>query len=379
MNDRSNEPILVALSGGVDSAVSAALLKAQGYDVSGVYVRTWEHEEDILGECPGAKDLKDARSVAEVIGIPFSVVNFVDFYQNEVVMPMVNGYEQGITPNPDILCNRAMKFGALLDYAEEMGFSALATGHYCKRKKSSGTPAELWEGEDKNKDQSYFLARITNEQLEKARFPLGEIEKPKVREIARELGLPVAEKKDSQGICFLGKVKIGDFLSNFLEDNPGEILTTDGRVVGEHKGLHRYTLGQRRGIGVPSNIDNENFVVTGKNETENQLIVAFESRNEATLWGTHYEVESLSFLTKHPPIEPVHILGKARYRDPSVSLLFRPLGNSRAEIVFDQPQRALTPGQVLALYEGERLIGGGTYCLSSMGRADQGLNIEVSA
>ena len=379
MNDRSNEPILVALSGGVDSAVSAALLKAQGYDVSVVYVRTWEHEEDILGECPGAKDLKDARSVAEVLGIPFSVVNFVDFYQNEVVMPMVNGYEQGITPNPDILCNRTMKFGALLDYAEEMGFSALATGHYCKRKKSSGTPAELWEGEDKNKDQSYFLARITNEQLEKARFPLGEIEKPKVREIARELGLPVAEKKDSQGICFLGKVKIGDFLSNFLEDNPGEILTTDGRVVGEHKGLHRYTLGQRRGIGVPSNIDNENFVVTGKNETENQLIVAFESRNEATLWGTHYEVESLSFLTKHPPIEPVHILGKARYRDPSVSLLFRPLGNSRAEIVFDQPQRALTPGQVLALYEGERLIGGGTYCLSSMGRADQGLNIEVSA
>ena len=379
MIDRSDEPILVALSGGVDSAVSAALLKAQGYDVSGVYVRTWEHEEDLLGECPGAKDLKDARSVAEAIDIPFSVVNFIDFYQNEVVMPMVSGYEQGITPNPDILCNRAMKFGALLDYAKEHGFSALATGHYCKRKKSSGNPAELWEGEDKNKDQSYFLARITNEQLEKARFPLGEIEKPKVREIARELDLPVAEKKDSQGICFLGKVKIGDFLSNFLEDNPGEILTTDGRVVGEHKGLHRYTLGQRRGIGVPSNTDNENYVVTGKVESKNQLVVAFESRNEATLWGTHYEVESLSFLTNDPPVEPARILGKARYRDPSVSLLFRPLGGKRAEIVFDEPQRALTPGQVLALYDGERLIGGGTYCLSSMGRADQGLNKEVSA
>lgn len=379
MIDRSGEPILVALSGGVDSAVSAALLKAQGYDVSGVYVRTWEHEEDLLGECPGARDLKDARSVAEAIDIPFSVVNFIDFYQNEVVMPMVSGYEQGITPNPDILCNRAMKFGALLDYAKEHGFSALATGHYCKRKKSSGNPAELWEGEDKNKDQSYFLARITNEQLEKARFPLGEIEKPKVREIARELDLPVAEKKDSQGICFLGKVKIGDFLSNFLEDNPGEILTTDGRVVGEHKGLHRYTLGQRRGIGVPSNTDNENYVVTGKVESKNQLVVAFESRNEATLWGTHYEIESLSFLTNEPPLEPARILGKARYRDPSVSLLFRPLGGNRAEIVFDEPQRALTPGQVLALYDGERLIGGGTYCLSSMGRADQGLNKEVSA
>ena len=379
MIDRSGEPILVALSGGVDSAVSAALLKAQGYDVSGVYVRTWEHEEDLLGECPGARDLKDARSVAEAIDIPFSVVNFIDFYQNEVVMPMVSGYEQGITPNPDILCNRAMKFGALLDYAKEHGFSALATGHYCKRKKLSGNPAELWEGEDKNKDQSYFLARITNEQLEKARFPLGEIEKPKVREIARELDLPVAEKKDSQGICFLGKVKIGDFLSNFLEDNPGEILTTDGQLVGEHKGLHRYTLGQRRGIGVPSNTDNKNYVVTGKVESKNQLVVAFESRNEATLWGTHYEIESLSFLTNEPPLEPARILGKARYRDPSVSLLFRPLGGKRAEIVFDEPQRARTPGQVLALYDGERLIGGGTYCLSSMGRADQGLNKEVSA
>ncbi|MBT3668088.1 MAG: tRNA 2-thiouridine(34) synthase MnmA [Opitutae bacterium] len=379
MNNSCHGSILVALSGGVDSAVSAALLKDQGYDVSGVYVRTWEHENDLLGECPGAKDLKDARAVAEIIGIPFSVVNFIDFYQNQVVMPMVTGYEQGITPNPDILCNRAMKFGALLDYAEENGFSALATGHYCKRKKSLDNPAELWEGEDKNKDQSYFLARITNKQLEKARFPLGEIDKPKVREIARELSLPVSEKKDSQGICFLGKVKIGDFLSNFLDDNPGEILTTEGRVVGEHKGLHRYTLGQRRGIGVPSNKDNENYVVTGKDENVNQLIVAFESKNEKTLWGTRYEIESLSFLTKSLPDKPIEILGKPRYRDPSVSLLYRPLESGRAEIVFEKPQRALTPGQVLALYDGERLIGGGTYCQSSLGRADQGLHHEVSA
>ena len=154
----SDDSILVALSGGVDSAVSALLLKEKGYNVSAVYVRTWEHEDDLLGECPGAQDLRDARAVAEAIDIPFFVVNFIDFYQNEVVMPMVSGYEQGITPNPDILCNRAMKFGALLDYAEENGFSALATGHYCKRKKSLDLPAELWEGEDKNKDQSYFLA-----------------------------------------------------------------------------------------------------------------------------------------------------------------------------------------------------------------------------
>jgi tRNA-specific 2-thiouridylase len=373
MNDSSDKPILVALSGGVDSAVSALLLKEQGYTISGVYVRTWEHEDDLLGDCPGARDLKDARSVAELIGIPFFVVNFIDFYQNEVVLPMVRGYENGITPNPDILCNRAMKFGALLEYAEENGFSSLATGHYCRRVKNSNSTAELWEGIDKNKDQSYFLARLTRNQLERARFPLGEITKPKVREIAKKYELPVAEKKDSQGICFLGKVKIGEFLSNFLDDQPGEIVTTEGRVVGEHKGLHRYTLGQRRGIGVPSNTDNENFVVTGKNESENKLIVAFDRENELTLWGCKYEIESLSFLTENHPTQPVQLLGKPRYRDASVPLLYRPINSTKAEITFERPQRALTPGQVLALYDGERLIGGGTYCLSSLGRADQSI------
>ena len=373
MNDSSDKPILVALSGGVDSAVSALLLKEQGYTISGVYVRTWEHEDDLLGDCPGARDLKDARSVAELIGIPFSVVNFIDFYQNEVVLPMVRGYENGITPNPDILCNRAMKFGALLEYAEENGFSSLATGHYCRRVKNSNSTAELWEGIDKNKDQSYFLARLTRNQLERARFPLGEITKPKVREIAKKYELPVAEKKDSQGICFLGKVKIGEFLSNFLDDQPGEIVTTEGRVVGEHKGLHRYTLGQRRGIGVPSNTDNENFVVTGKNESENKLIVAFDRENEPTLWGCKYEIESLSFLTENHPTQPVQLLGKPRYRDASVPLLYRPINSTKAEITFERPQRALTPGQILALYDGERLIGGGTYCLSSLGRADQSI------
>ena len=196
-----SEKVLVALSGGVDSAVSAALLIENGYDVSGVYVRTWEYEDDLLGDCPGAQDLKDAKLVARTLGISFSVVNFIDFYQQNVVMPMVQGYKAGITPNPDILCNRVMKFGALLEYADENGYDCLATGHYCLEK-TSGTKAELWEGADKNKDQSYFLAKISQEQLEKARFPLGEIEKQEVRNLARRYNLPVADKKDSQGICF---------------------------------------------------------------------------------------------------------------------------------------------------------------------------------
>ena len=207
ISDDGKERILVALSGGVDSAVSAALLKEYGHDVTGVYVKTWEHENDILGECPGAIDLRDARAVCEKLQIKFLVVNFVDFYRKEVVAPMVQGYKLGITPNPDVICNRVMKFGALLEYAEQNGFSAIATGHYCKRIKTRNSRAQLWEGNDKNKDQSYFLAKINQDQLEKARFPLGEIEKSKVRELAKKMGLSVAEKKDSQGICFWVKSK----------------------------------------------------------------------------------------------------------------------------------------------------------------------------
>lgn len=372
------ERLLVALSGGVDSAVSAALLKDQGHEIEGVYVRTWEHEDDVLGDCPGARDLADAEAVADTLGISFQVVNFIDFYHREVVLPMVSGYENGITPNPDVLCNRSMKFGALLEYAVKKGFDGLATGHYCIRKETA-RGAELWEGCDKNKDQSYFLARITPEQLSEARFPLGEIEKPKVREIARELDLPVAGKKDSQGICFLGKVKVPEFLSNFIEDNPGEIITTSGDVVGRHLGLHRYTLGQRRGIGVPSNMDHENFVVTGKVESSNQLIVAFESPDEPTLWGRRYEIENLSFLLDEPLSGEFELLGKARYRDPSVDLSFRSLAPGRAEVVFREPQRALAPGQVLALYDGERLLGGATYARSAFGRADLSAMSSISA
>jgi len=379
MSKSVTERLLVALSGGVDSSVSAALLKDQGHEIEGVYVRTWEYEDDVLGDCPGARDLADAEAVAEALDIPFRVVNFIDFYHREVVLPMVNGYEDGITPNPDVLCNRSMKFGALLEYARENGFDGLATGHYCIRKKTVGEKPELWEGRDKNKDQSYFLARITPDQLSGARFPLGEIEKPRVREIARELDLPVAEKKDSQGICFLGKVKVPEFLSNFIDDKPGDIVTTKGKVVGRHQGLHRYTLGQRRGIGVPSNTDHENFVVTGKEESSNQLIVAFESPEEPTLWGRRYEIENLSFLLDEPLSGELELLGKTRYRDPSVELSFRSIEDGRAEVVFGEAQRALAPGQVLALYDGERLLGGGTYALSSCGRADLPLLPCISA
>lgn len=369
LKNQSAENLLVALSGGVDSAVSARMLQNQGHEIAGVYVRTWEHEDDLLGDCPGAKDLADAEAVAALLDIPFQVANFIDFYEREVVRPMVSGYSSGITPNPDILCNRSMKFGALLDLALEQGFDGIATGHYCRRLLGPNGNAQLWEGSDKNKDQSYFLARITQFQLDHARFPLGEIDKGQVRTLAREWRLPVAEKKDSQGICFLGKVKVPEFLSNFIDDQPGEIITQDGRVLGSHRGLHRYTLGQRRGIGVPSNRDHENYVVTGKDEESNQLIVAFEKANESTLYARKYLVESLSFLDSKIPLKPFRMLGKTRYRDPSVALEMIPREDGFWEVVFDEPQRALTPGQTLALYEGERLVGCASYSTVALGRA----------
>ena len=363
--------VLVALSGGVDSAVTAALLKDSGHEVEGAYVRTWEHEDDILGECPGAKDLSDAEAVAHKLSIPFRVVNFVDFYQNEVVIPMVEGYACGTTPNPDVLCNRQMKFGALLNYAYEEGFNCLATGHYCQKKISVNGYPELWEGLDKSKDQSYFLARITNEQLQGARFPLGDISKLEVRRLAKRFSLPVADKKDSQGICFLGKVKIPQFLSHFIEDKPGEIITTDGKLVGTHLGLHRYTLGQRRGIGVPSNTDHEFYVVTGKNEETNQLIVAFECKDETTLWGQKCIIEKFGILSEHKKEDflDAPLLAKARYRDPSTPITLNFIKDNRCEIFFNEPQRALTPGQVLAIYIGEQLVASGIYSIGEMGRA----------
>ena len=361
MKTPSHQPrLLVALSGGVDSAVAAWKAREEGYAVEAAYMKNWINEENVFGNCPWQEDIEDARAVCEHLQIPFRVLNFMEAYRERVVAYLVEGYSRGLTPNPDVMCNREMKFGILLDWALENGFEAVATGHYCRRAPETGS-LRLLEGADKNKDQSYFLCMLRPGQLERARFPIGDLQKPEVRELAREIGLPNACKKDSQGICFIGEVKINDFLEKFIPEKPGPIVNLEGRQLGEHRGLHRYTLGQRRGIGIPSNADNEFYVVVAKRMESNELVVAFESEQPDPIWHAEIRLRQISWLTPEPPREPVDLEARVRYRDPRVDARFEPDATGGGLLRFRKPQRALAAGQVCALHAGETVLGGGVY------------------
>ena len=351
--------ILVAMSGGVDSSVAAYLLKQAGHDIEGCYMKIWLEETDVFGECPWQKDIDDARAVADQLGIPFRIVNLIDEYRERVVDYMIQGYQSGITPNPDVMCNREIKFGAFLDYAQKEGFDAVATGHYVQSKINEAGKTELWEGHDKNKDQSYFLALLNQEQAARGLFPVGHLPKPELRNIARDAQLVNADKKDSQGICFIGKIKIGDFLQEYIPDHPGPIVNVNGKTLGEHQGLHRFTLGQRKGLGIPSNTDNKFYVVIAKDYDKNELIVAFDEPETPRLFTKEVVVRDLVW-NGDAVSKPSKLLAKPRYRDPSQPVEVIPEAE-KLRIKFDAPQRALTPGQILALYDGERLLGGGVY------------------
>ena len=349
------------MSGGVDSSVAALLLKRQGYDVSGAYMKNWINEDGVVGECPWMEDIDDARRVADQVGIGFQVVNLMKDYRERVVQYLLDGYRCGLTPNPDTMCNREIKFGVFRAWALDNGYSAVATGHYARRAVGADGSVEVREGADRNKDQTYFLSLLGQEQLRDARFPVGGLEKPELRRIAREAGLATANKRDSQGICFIGQVRMGDFLRAYVPDRPGPVVrASDGTELGRHPGLHHYTLGKRRGIGVPSNTDNERFVVVGKRAEDNALIVAFDHPDAPGLFQTEVRVHSLSW-TGAPVEGACSIEGRVRYRDPRVPLEFIPEGGGTARVRFRSPQRALASGQVLALYDGPRLLGGGVY------------------
>jgi len=359
--------LLSALSGGVDSSVATALLLEQGHEVVGAYMRNWINEENIAGDCPWQQDIEDAQAVADRLGVEFRVLNLMDDYRERVVAYLLGGYREGLTPNPDVMCNREMKFGVFLDYARSQGFDGIATGHYARLERRADGSCDLLRGRDPGKDQSYFLALLNQAQIAPAHFPIGHLLKSEVRAEAVRWGLPNAGKKDSQGICFIGDVKMSDFLRAFIKDEPGEIVDVAGTVLGRHLGLHLYTYGQRKGLGVASPVYREAYVVVAKRPAENRLVVALERADTPRLHARRAVVGGLHFTREDVFQVARRLQAQPRYRHAGAPARIEPWlpgGGEAARAVvvtWDEPQRALTPGQVCAFYEGDVLLGGGFF------------------
>ena len=351
--------ILVGMSGGVDSSVAAALLLEQGHEVVGAYMKNWTNEEGLPGDCPWEQDIRDARAVCDYLGIEFRILSLTEQYRDRVVDYLLAGYREGITPNPDVMCNREMKFGIFREFAAAQGFENLATGHYAQIERHGDGSVDILRGAP-GKDQSYFLALLQQEQIQPALFPIGHLPKPEVRKEAVRFGIPVAAKKDSQGICFIGDIRMADFLAHYIADDPGNIVTLDGKKVGEHRGLHLHTLGQRKGLGVPSNTFGKAYVVVAKRPATKELVVAFDETDTPGLYATRCRVGSIS-VTNRPLTEIKNLLIQPRYRSAATPVEANFLDDETVELTCLIPQRALTPGQICGFYEGERLLGGGIF------------------
>lgn len=351
--------ILVGMSGGVDSSVAAGLLIEQGHEVVGGYMKNFTNEEGLPGDCPWEQDIRDAREVCDYLGIEFRILSLMDEYRDRVVEYLLAGYRDGVTPNPDVMCNREMKFGIFREFAMAQRFDFVATGHYAQLVRNENESVDILRGA-KGKDQTYFLALLEQSQIREAMFPIGHLPKPEVRKEAERLEIPVAQKKDSQGICFIGDIKMADFLGHYIEDIPGAIVTLDGKQVGEHRGLHLHTLGQRKGLGVPSNTYGKAYVVVEKRASSNELVVAFDEPETPMLYATRCRVGSIS-VTHEPLSSAQNLLAQPRYRCEAAAVAAEFLDETTAMITFEAPQRALTPGQICAFYEGEKLLGGGVF------------------
>ena len=348
------ERVAVGMSGGVDSAVAALLLKEQGYDVIGIFMKNWDDTDDDI--CSAAEDYDDVRAVCDAISIPYYTVNFEQEYWERVFSHFLEEYKKGRTPNPDVLCNSEIKFAAFQDFTRTMGAQALATGHYAQLAKGEDG-VHLLKGADLAKDQSYFLCMLRPEQLMHAMFPIGHLDKPRVREIARAHNLPVAEKKDSTGICFIGERKFREFLKKFLPAQPGDMRMLDGTYIGRHEGLMYYTLGQRRGLNIGGRGTGERWFVVKKDLAENALYVEQGADSEA-LYARALVTEPFNFINE-PQSAQFSCHAKVRYRQPDQSVLVTKLPGGKLKLEFAQRQRAVTPGQYAVLYDRQECLGGG--------------------
>jgi tRNA-specific 2-thiouridylase len=349
MSKKQSKKVYVGLSGGVDSSVAALLLKQQGYDVVGAHMKNWT--KSLPGfACPWREDYQDAKRVAVQLGIPFELFDFEQQYFDKVVQYMLDEFKRGVTPNPDVMCNQEIKFKLFLNMALDRGADFIATGHYAAISHQPSA-VSLSMAKDANKDQTYFLYRVTEKALKKTLFPLGDLTKKEVRGIAKKAGLVTADKKESMGICFVGKVGIKEFLSQYIETKPGKIKDQNGVVLGEHDGAIFYTIGQRNALGVGGGLP---YYVTGKNMTKNEVYVTSQL-DDPKLWLSKVRLNSIHLINhKLPTINHKPLLVRTRHRGPLVPAKLE--GN---KLIFDEPQRALTPGQSAVFYNGQICLGGG--------------------
>jgi tRNA-specific 2-thiouridylase len=357
MNSRNH--VIVGLSGGVDSSVAAMLLMQQGYHVEGMFMKNWE-DDDNATTCTAEQDLADAKQVCAELGIPLHQVNFSREYRQQVFEHCLEEFAAGRTPNPDVLCNQHIKFKAFLDYALRLGADLVATGHYARVEPGSGQ-LRLCKGRDGNKDQSYFLYTLGQDQLSRALFPLGDLEKPAVRALAEQSGFANFDKKDSTGICFIGERDFREFLGRYLPRTPGNIETPEGEVIGRHHGLSFYTLGQRQGLGIGGlrGFEGATWYVAGKDLARNVLVVV-PRHDHPLLLSAGLVAASLSWTGGSAPAAEFRCSAKTRYRQADQACHVRILPSGDAEVSFDQPQRAVTPGQAIVFYDGDVCLGGGT-------------------
>ncbi|WP_071130690.1 tRNA 2-thiouridine(34) synthase MnmA [Enterococcus timonensis] len=358
MQDNSKIRVVVGMSGGVDSSVTALLLKEQGYDVVGIFMKNWD-DTDEFGVCTATEDYKDVAAVAAEIGIPYYSVNFQKEYWDRVFEYFLAEYRLGRTPNPDVMCNKEIKFKAFLDYAIELGADYVATGHYAQIQKMPDGTVKMLRGADNNKDQTYFLSQLSQAQLSKVMFPLGHLEKPEVRAIAERAGLATAKKKDSTGVCFIGEKNFKKFLSEYLPATPGRMKTLDDVDMGGHDGLMYYTIGQRQGLGIGgTGITNDPWFVVGKDLSTNTLLVGQGFENPA-LYADTLTASEIHFTVDNFSKKDFHCTAKFRYRQQDVPVTVHLKENNQATVVFDMPVRAITPGQAVVFYDGDECLGGG--------------------